>query len=118
MATLQERLAKYLMSRPNQRIAKGNLEDLAREKMGITAETVGRRLRVLHEVSGDIPPDRPTSEHESAIRLLQGGKVQVEYGKKNHAHYYYVPPASKQVRRIEVRDGRAVEIIETINTAL
>ncbi|MGX7894420.1 hypothetical protein [Tsuneonella sp. HG222] len=118
MRTLQERLASYLIKRPYQWVAKGFIEDLARETMGVTAETVGRRLRVLHEVCGTLPPDRPTSEHETAIKLLQGGKIEVEYRGKNHAHYRYVPPKSREVRRVEIREGRAVEIIEHLTTEI
>jgi len=114
-ATLQQRLARYLMARPHQKIAKGNLCDLARAKMGVTGESCGRRLRILAEVSqwGYRPTDSP--EHRTAHELLEGGKVEVTQI-EGHSHYWYVPPATRQVRRVVVEGGVAREIIETINT--
>lgn len=110
----QERLARYLKARPLQRIPKGLLCDLAREKLGVTGETVGRRLRVLREAGGMHPASAPTPEHEEAIRLLEGGSIEVEHRDRNHCFYYYVPPTTRQVRRVEVVDGVAREVYETV----
>ncbi len=44
--TLKERLARYLRNNHGW-IAKGQLEDLVREKTNYTAENTGRRLREL-----------------------------------------------------------------------
>jgi hypothetical protein len=116
--TLQERLAAYLMSRPNQKIAKGHLCDLARAKMGVTGETVGRRLRAFAEASDltDEECEDKGIEHVQAKELMQGGQIKVEHRDKNHGWYWYEPPKTKTVRRIVIDGGVAREIIETINT--
>ena len=116
--TLQERLAIYLKDRPYQKIAKGHLCDLARANMGVTGETVGRRLRAFAEAS-DLTNEECEEkgiEHVQAKELLAGGRIEVEHRDKNHCWYWYVPPATRQVRRVVLEDGRAREIIETINT--
>jgi hypothetical protein len=81
--------------------------------MGVTGETVGRRLRVLAEVSqwGYRPTDSP--EHRTANELLAGGKVTVKQV-DGHSHYTYQPAATKTVRRVVIEDGVAREIIEEI----
>jgi hypothetical protein len=111
--TLQQRLAAYLKKRPNQLVAKGTLEDKARAIMGVTAETVGRRLRVLHEATCIEETTRKTPEHVSAWKLAEGGRFEVEHI-GNHSHYVYRPPRQRQVRRVVVEGGIAREIIETI----
>jgi hypothetical protein len=113
--SLQERLVAYLKARPNQRIAKAAICDLAREKMGVTGETVGRRLRVLAEVSqwGYRPIDTP--EHRTGHELLEGGKVNV-IKVDGHAHYWYEPAATHRERRVRIVDGVAQEYYETITT--
>jgi hypothetical protein len=113
--TLQQRLAAYLKQYPGERIAKGHLEDLARKHMGVTAETVGRRLRVLHEATCVIGAATKTSEHESAFKLAEGGRFLVEYRGKNHSFYYYEPPKTKTVREWKMVDGRMKEIIITVS---
>jgi len=116
--SLQERLVRYFQNHPHQPIAKGTLCDLAREKMGVTGETVGRRLRVLAEVSTPENPEdlTKTDEHETAVKLLDGGKVTVTYdGRHTHAFYTYTPPAQRQVRRVRIENGRAVEYYELIS---
>lgn len=112
--TLQERLARYLKARPGQRVAKGELEDKARATMGVTGETVGRRLRVLHEATCVHNGATKTGEHISAFKLAEGGKFHVEYGDKNHAFYWYEAPATKTVRTVKIIDGMAREVYETI----
>jgi hypothetical protein len=112
--TLQERLAKYLKARPGERIAKGLLEDLARQHMGYTAETVGRRLRVLHEATCVAEASTKTSEHDSAFRLAEGGKFLVEHRDKNHCFYWYEPAQSRVVREVKVVDGVAREVYTTV----
>lgn len=114
-ATLQERLARYLKARPGQRVAKGELEDKARATMGVTAETVGRRLRVLHEATNVRGAATKSREHEGAFELAEGGRFLVEYGGKNHAFYSYQPPATRQVREVVVGDdGVAREVYTTV----
>jgi hypothetical protein len=117
--SLQERLVRYFQNHPHQPIAKGKLCDLAREKMGVTGETVGRRLRVLAEVSDPESPDdlTKTEEHEAAVKLLNGGKVTVQHdGPHNHGFYTYTPPATQRVRRVRFEGDRAIEYYEHINT--
>jgi hypothetical protein len=118
--SLQERLVKYFANHPGEWIAKGKLADLAREKMGVTGESVGRRLRVLAEVKGMSPllASRTSPEHVRALELLQGGTVEVEHREKNHAWYRYNPPATRQVRRVVIEGGVAREIIETVSTSV
>ena len=113
--SLQERLVRYFEKRPNEPIAKGFLCDLAREKMGVLGETVGRRLRVLEEVSSGEPEDATkTEEHIAADRLLMGGKVTVSYDAKGNAEYTYTPPSTRRVRKIRIEGDRAIEYYETI----
>lgn len=113
----QFRLARYLKKHPFEKIAKGTLEDLARITMKTRGETVGRRLRILHEAtSGKEGAERKSLEHIEAFKLAEGGKFCVEYGDKNASWYWYEPPATRQVRRMEVVDGVAKEVYETITT--
>ena len=113
---LQARLAALLKKYPGQRFAKGELEDKARAKMGVTAETVGRRLRVLHEATTVEEARAKTPEHSSAHKLAEGGRFLVEYRGKNHSFYYYEPPATRQVRRLSIVGGKAIEVYETVST--
>lgn len=111
----QFRLARYLKARPFEKVAKGTLEDLARITMKTRGETVGRRLRILHEAtSGKEGAERKSLEHIEAFKLAEGGKFCVENRDKNHAWYWYEPPATRQVRRVEVVDGVAKEVYETV----
>lgn len=114
--SLQERLVKYLASHPSEWIAKGKLADLAREKMGVTGESVGRRLRVLAEVTGMSPllVARTTPEHVRALELLQGATVEVEHREKNHAWYRFVGPKRRVERRMVVEGGVAREVYQVI----
>lgn len=112
-ASLQERLVRYLAKNPDRQIAKATIADLAREKMGVTGETVGRRLRVLVEVSTWPHTLTDTPEHTKARELLAGAKIERELI-KGHAHYTYRPTATKTVRRVVVENGIAKEIVETI----
>jgi hypothetical protein len=116
--SLQERLIRYFKARPRVRVAKGALCDLARQSMGVTGESVGRRLRVFHEAS-QLTMDECAEkgvEHEQAKELLEGGMLEVEYGAKHHCTYYYVSPATRQVREWKLVDGRMKEIIKTVST--
>ena len=115
--SLQERLARYLKARPGVWIAKGTMEDLARERMGKTGESTGRRLRILAEASSmtEFVASRTSPEHVKALELLDGGMVKVEHRQKNHAWYCYEPPKTRKVRRVVVEDGMAREVIETIH---
>lgn len=113
---LQHRLATYLKKYPGQRFAKGELEDTARAKMGVTAETVGRRLRVLHEATTVEEARAKTPEHVSAHKLAEGGRFLVEYRGKNHSFYWYEPPATKRVRKVVIEGGVAKEVYETVST--
>lgn len=116
--SLQERLARFLMKNPGTKYAKGDMCDLAREKMGVTAETVGRRLRVLHEATCMFGEASKTSEHERAWELAKGGKFHVEYRDKNHSFYWYELPKTITRRRfVPAPDGRTMmEIIEQVET--
>lgn len=96
--TLQQRIARYLKSRPGERVAKGEMEDKARAVMGVTAETVGRRLRVLHEATCVPETAGKTSEHASAYKLAEGGRFMVEHRGKNHAFYYFEPAVTRTVQ--------------------
>lgn len=111
--SLQERLVRYFEKRPGEKIAKGTVADLAREKMGVTGETVGRRLRVLVEVSQWPHALSDTPEHTRARELLAGAKLERELV-NGHAHYIYRPGGEKTVRRVVVEGGVAKEIIERI----
>jgi hypothetical protein len=117
-ATLQARLAAYLKKRPGVKVAKGELEDKARALMGVTAETVGRRLRVLHEASCVTETVGKTSEHMAAFKLAEGGRFMVEHRAKNHAFYWYEPPASRVVREVVVDGGVAREVTRVISNAV
>lgn len=116
--SLQERLIRYLKAQPHKRIAKGTLCDLAREKMGVTGESVGRRLRVFHEASHMTMEECEERgiEHKQAKELLEGGTLEVEYREQNHAFYYYVPPATRKVWRVRIEGDRAIGYYETITT--
>lgn len=116
--SLQERLVRFLSAHPGTWYAKGEIARMAHEKMGVTGESVGRRLRVLAEVNGMHPliASRTSPEHERALELLDGGVVEVEYREKKHAWYRYMPPATRQVREVVIEDGVAKEIIRTIET--
>lgn len=111
--SLQERLVRFFEKRPGEKIAKATIADLAREKMGVTGETVGRRLRVLHEVSQWPHTLSDTPEHTRARELLAGAKIEREIV-AGHAHYTYRPGGERVVRRVVVEGGVAREIIETI----
>jgi hypothetical protein len=91
--TLKERLLRYLQARPGVHVSSGELQRLTVEKTTYTAQNAGRRLR----------------------ELAEDGIIEVEY-RKGHAFYCYRPPRTRQVRRIEVVDGVAKEIIETVTT--
>lgn len=114
--SLQERLVRYLSKHPNEWIAKGKLADLAREKMGVTGESVGRRCRVLAEVK-DMSPllaSRTSPEHVRALELLQGATVEVEHREKNHAWYRYAPTTTRTERRVVMEGGMAREEFITV----
>ena len=115
--SLQERLVKYLANNPGKWIAKGKLADKAREKMGVTGESVGRRLRVLAEVTGMSPllAARTSPEHVRAIELLQGAIVEVEHREKQHSWYRYVGAKTRTERRVVMEGGRAREVIQVIH---
>jgi hypothetical protein len=118
--SLQERLVLFLRKNPGTWYAKGELARMAYDKMGVTGESVGRRLRVLAEVK-DMHPNvaaNTSPEHEKALQLLDGGVVEVKYGEKNHAWYRYIPPATRQVRRMEMVDGVMKEIYENVATSV
>lgn len=114
--SVQERLARYLINHPFQKIAKGELADLARARMGVTGETVGRRLRVLHEASSMTIDECPSDEHIKALSLLGGGTVEVEYREKQHAWYWYEPPKTRMVRKVRIIGVTAHEYYESITT--
>jgi hypothetical protein len=114
--SLQERLVLFLRKNPGTWYAKGELARMAYDKMGVTGESVGRRLRILAEVK-DMHPliaSRTSPEHEKAIQLLDGGVVDVTHRERNHAWYRYTPPATRMVRRMVVEDGVAREVLETV----
>jgi hypothetical protein len=116
--SLQKRLVQYFEKRPNEPIAKGFLCDLARAATGCTGESVGRRLRVLAEVSDPKSPDDlyKTDEHEAAVKLLNGAKITPTYdGPHVHAYYTYTPPSTRRVRKIRIEGDRAIEYYETIS---
>lgn len=117
--SIQERLVRYLKNRPGVWVAKGTMEDLAREKAGVIGETVGRRLRILAEVTGWTKQlaERTSPEHVRALELLEGGVVEVEHREKNHAWYRYQPPANRVVRKVRFEGDRAIEYYETVSTA-
>jgi len=117
--SLQQRLVRFLQAHPGTWYAKGELARMAHEKMGVTEESVGRRLRVLAEVKGMHPnvAANTSPEHEKAIELLDGGVVDVTRREKNHCWYRYIPPATRQVRMVVVGDdGVAREVLETVTT--
>lgn len=115
--SLQERLVKYFANHPGEWIAKGKLADKAREKMGVTGESVGRRLRVLAEVTGMSPllAARTSPEHVRAIELLQGAVVEVEHREKNHAWYRYMGAKTRVERRMVLEGGMAREVYQVIH---
>lgn len=113
--SLQERLVKYFQNHPGKAIAKGKLCDLAHAAMGVTGESVGRRLRVLAEVSDPESPEdlEKTEEHVSAVKLLAGGKVTVSYdGPHTHAFYTYHPPTERRVWKVRIEGDRAIGYYE------
>ena len=114
--SLQDRLANYLIARPFTKVAKGELEDRAKEKMGVTGETVGRRLRVLHEATNALEGGQKSQEHAKAVKLAKGGKFLVEYRGKNHCWYWYQPPSEVVERRTVIVDGVAKEVYQSINS--
>lgn len=115
----QFRLARYLKARPFEKVAKGTLEDLARITMKTRGETVGRRLRILHEAtSGKEGAERKSLEHIEAFKLAEGGRFCVENRELNHAWYWYEPPALRQVREWVMVDGRMKEVIKTVSTSV
>lgn len=114
--SLQERLAGFLKKNPGRWYAKGELADLAREKMGVTGESVGRRLRVLAEAS-DMHPfvaERTSPEHVRAKELQEGGMFLVQIREKKHAWYCYQPPKTQTKWVVKIVDGRAVGGYETV----
>ena len=116
--SLQERLVKYLANHPGEWIAKGTIADKAREKMGVTGESVGRRLRVLAEVTGmsSLLAARTSPEHVRAIELLQGATVEVEHREKNHAWYRYVGAKTRTERTVVMEGGVVREVYTTVST--
>ena len=113
--TLQQRLVQYFEKNPNRQLAKGDICRRAEDAMGVTGESVGRRLRVLHEVSEWPSTISDTPEHTKARELLGGAKIRREL-KDGHCFYTYEPPASKRVRRVKIVDGKAVEYWEEISS--
>lgn len=111
--TLQQRLVQFFEKNPGVQFAKADICRKAEQAMGVTGESVGRRLRVLHEVSEWPHTLSDTPEHTSARELLGGAKIERELINGN-AHYTYTPPATKRIRRIKFEDGRAIEYWETI----
>jgi hypothetical protein len=66
-----------------------------------TGENTGRRLRYLetcYDVAGT-PKEEP--EHVQARRLLSGGYIRVEYGKKHAAWYWFEPPTESTQQLIQ-----------------
>ncbi len=114
--SLQHRLVRYLSNRPFVKVAKGQLEVLAKQKGGYTGETVGRRLRILAEVSErGVTPNTPTTrEQEKAVELLDGAKIKVEHRNKNHCFYWYEPSKTKVQRKIEYTENGVREIVEEV----
>lgn len=112
-ASLQARLVRYLAKNPNTRIAKATIADLARERMGVTGEAVGRRMRILCEVSQWPHALSDTPEHTRARELLAGAKIERELI-NGHCHYTYRPTGERTVRRIVVEGGVAREIVEKV----
>ncbi len=108
--SLQKRLAKYLMARPGEKIAKGFLCDQARAcEEKYTGENTGRRLRYLEtcfDVKGT-PLEEP--EHAHARALLGSGRILVEYGKKHAAWYWYEP-----AQGIEAINSRQISWFEAL----
>jgi len=115
MKTLQKRLVRYFEKHPHQRFAKSHIINVATAKMKVSPESVGRRLRVLAEVSEwGYRPNVDSPEHESGHKLLDGGKLIAErIG--GLVHYTYEPSKVKKVRRVVIEDGVAREIYETID---
>lgn len=113
--TLQERIVSYLERNANRRIAKGDICRVAEQAMGVTGESVGRRLRVLYEVSEWPHTLNDTIEHTKARELLGGAKIKRDLI-EGHAHYTYIPPESKRVRRVKIENGVVIEYWEMIKT--
>lgn len=90
--SLTQRLIDYFKARPDQHIASGDIQRLVTTKTTYTASNATRRLR----------------------ELAEDGTLKVEYI-KGHAYYWYESPKSKVVRRVEVINGVAKEIYETIS---
>ncbi len=114
--SLQERLVIYLKARPNEKVAKGKLEELAKQKMGVIGETVGRRLRVLAEASemSKSLAEYTSSEHKRAKELLGDNKIMVEHRNKNHCWYWYQPVGPQIERRVIIENGVAKEVYEEV----
>ena len=91
--TLKQRLLRYLQARPGVHVSSGELQRLTMEKTTYTAQNAGRRLRELAE--------------DEIIQVDNTGR---------HAYYWYEAPATQRLRRIEVIDGIAREIFETVCT--
>jgi hypothetical protein len=117
--SLQERLMRYFKNRPGEKVAKERLAEKAKEATGATGETVGRRLRILaaagHLTIEECEEKAEADEYLRAKELLEGGLLMVEeVGPSRHAHYWYVPPTERRVRKVRFEGDRAIEYYETI----
>lgn len=88
--SLSARLVRYLKARPGLFVSGGELERIATQSTTYKPSTVSRRLREL-------------AEDGTLARNEVKGTV-----------YYAYQPQTRQVERVEVRDGRAVLITKTI----
>jgi DNA-binding transcriptional ArsR family regulator len=93
--TLKQRLLRYLESRPGVKIASGELQRLTVERTSYSPANATRRLR----------------------ELAEDGLIKVEQV-KGHSHYWYDPPATRQVRRVVIEGGVAREVYETVSTSV
>jgi hypothetical protein len=85
-----------------QKIPKGLLCDLARNsEHKYTGENTGRRLRYLETCYDVVGTEKEEPEHVQARRLLQGGHIRVEYGKKHAAWYWFEPATESTVQLIQ-----------------
>jgi DNA-binding transcriptional ArsR family regulator len=88
--SLKDRIYAYCQKRPGVAIPSGEIQRLVVERTSYTPANASRRLR----------------------ELAEDGLLKVEQV-KGHAHYTYQPTVRK-VRRVEVVDGVAREVFETI----
>lgn len=102
-------MVRYFERNPNTRFSKSHIINVATAKMKVSPESVGRRLRVLAEVSEwGYRPNVDTPEHESGHKLLDGGKVIAErIG--GYVHYTYQPPKTRKQRVVDFVGNKAVE---------